>query len=167
MKKAFQGIHKGRWGLVIRVICGTRCKIIGFSCASNVLSLSILPCQKSNLAFIRPRNRTSIQAFCTMARLVQASLPPHPASVACFPGCASTGAHLWGPCGCQDHMAAKERKHGNKWASARYIVREKDFVSQDYIISGLGWTMQFSKQPINFPRFHRLVLGPPSKQSIP
>ena len=92
VRKEFQKTHK-EGDLVIRFICGTRCKIRGIP-LSFKCPISVCPTlRKSILTFNRPRNKASVQTFCAMPRLVQSILLHHPASLSYFTTCISVGAH--------------------------------------------------------------------------
>lgn len=60
--------------------------------APSVPCPSISLRRRSSFAFIGARNRTSVQTFCAMPRLVQSGLSRHPASPAGFSGRAAPGA---------------------------------------------------------------------------
>lgn len=61
-------------------------------------------------------------------------------------------------------MAAMERESRNKWGESLFFGGMgfgKGFLSLDYIISGLERTRHPFKQPVNFPIFRGLLMGPP------
>ena len=139
----------------------------------NVPSLSTPPWRRSNFAVIRARNRTSIQTFSAVPRPVQPGLSHHPASSACFSGCAWLGLclesvgplgsrQLLSPCGCRGENA---RRNGVSTCHRARERRSNIFSGSGYTVSGLGWTGSFFRIT-NFPSFCRLLMGPPPNQYI-
>ena len=147
MRKAFQTLYTEDCD-VARFI-----QVMIFPWVSNFPSPSIPPWKKSNCVFSKAKTKAKVQSFCFILRF--RLWKPHrllQALVAARPLVREKTHHWTG-----SEVREREREIGRDWETASVLLCSPGIILA-WVCDGPG---AFSKLPVSFPSFLRLVIGPP------